>query len=54
MGCVGEGLECTEHEVSICVKGGGPYHYDIVKALMGSEKAGIGYAADVYPFMHQM
>jgi len=52
MGCVGEGLECTEHEVSICVKdSGGPYHYDIVKALIGAaEKAGIGYAADVYPF----
>jgi len=52
MGCVGEGLECTEHDVSICVKdSGGPYHYDIVKSLIETaKKADIGYAADVYPF----
>ena len=30
MGCVGEGLECTDRQVSICVKDGhGPYHYDV-------------------------
>ena len=29
MGCVGDGLECKEHQVSICVKdSGGPYSYD--------------------------
>lgn len=52
MGCVGEGLECTEHEVSICVKdNGGPYHYDVVKGLIeAAKKAGVAYATDVYPF----
>ena len=51
MGCVGEGLECTEHEVSICVKDGhGPYNYDVVKTLIAKAKAQeISYAADVYP-----
>ena len=51
MGCVGEGLECTERQVSICVKDGhGPYHYDVVKALIEKAKAReISYAADVYP-----
>lgn len=51
MGCVGEGLECTEKQVSICVKDShGPYHYDVVKALiLAAQKSGIDYAADVYP-----
>lgn len=32
MGCVGQGLSCTEHQVSICAKdSGGPYNYDVVK-----------------------
>ena len=31
MGCVGEGLRCTERQVSICAKdSGGPYAYDMV------------------------
>ena len=34
MGCVGEGLMCTEREVSICAKdSGGPYNYEIVSHL---------------------
>lgn len=51
MGCVGDGLECTEHQVSICVKDShGPYHYQVVKALIEAAKANhIDYAADVYP-----
>ena len=51
MGCIGKGLECDEHQVSICVKdGGGPYHYDVVRKLIATAKAsGINYAADVYP-----
>lgn len=51
MGCVGEGLECTERQVSVCVKDGhGPYHYDVVKALINAaRKNNIDYAADVYP-----
>ena len=52
MGCVGEGLECTDRQVSICVKDGhGPYHYDVVKALIQAAKDNhIDYAADVYPY----
>ena len=52
MGCVGEGLECTEHQVSICVKDGhGPYHYDVVRGLVeAAKKNNIAYATDVYPF----
>ena len=51
MGCAGEGLTCTEHQVSICAKdSGGPYSYEIVKKLI---KAAIDseadYAIDVYP-----
>ena len=51
MGCIGKGLECDEHQVSICVKdSGGPYHYDVVRKLVATAKAnGISYAADVYP-----
>ena len=31
MGCVGDGLACTERQVSICVKdSGGPYSYQVV------------------------
>jgi len=52
MGCVGNGLECTEHKVSICAKdSGGPYHYDVVKGLIAAaKKCGADYAVDVYPF----
>ena len=52
MGCVGEGLSCTERQVSICAKdSGGPYSYDVVKALTeAAKKAGVDYAVDIYPF----
>lgn len=51
MGCVGEGLACKEHQVSICAKdSGGPYHYDVVSGLVAAAKAaGVDYAVDVYP-----
>ncbi len=51
MGCVGDGLQCTEHQVSICAKdSGGPYHYDTVGRLIAAAKAaGADYAVDVYP-----
>ena len=51
MGCVGDGLGCDETKVSICAKdSGGPYHYEIVTALMDAAKtAGADYAVDVYP-----
>ena len=51
MGCVGDGLRCTERQVSICAKdSGGPYSYEVVGRLMDAarrEKA--DYAVDVYP-----
>ena len=51
MGCVGEGLTCTERQVSICAKdSGGPYHYDVVRGLIdAARRAGADYAVDVYP-----
>ena len=51
LGCVGDGLQCTEHQVSICAKdSGGPYSYEIVKKLVAAARAtGADYAVDVYP-----
>ncbi len=51
MGCVGDGLSCTEHEVSICAAdSSGPYDYDINCALVAAaKKHALGYAVDVYP-----
>lgn len=52
MGCVGEGLKCTEREVSVCAKdSGGPYDYAVTTALVeAAKREDIGYAVDVYPF----
>ncbi len=51
MGCVGQGLACTEKMVSICAKdSGGPYDYDVVNALVACAEAGkLDYAVDIYP-----
>ncbi len=51
MGCVGEGLQCTERQVSICAKdSGGPYSYDVVCGLIAAaQKTGADYAVDIYP-----
>lgn len=51
MGCVGDGLTCTERMVSICAKdSGGPYSYDIVgKLIDAAKKENADYAVDVYP-----
>lgn len=51
MGCVGDGLMCTERQVSICAKdSGGPYSYEVVGKLIEAAKAtGADYAVDVYP-----
>lgn len=51
MGCVGDGLQCTERQVSICAKdSGGPYNYEIVKKLIAAAKAQeADYAVDIYP-----
>ena len=52
MGCVGEGLTCTEKQVSICAKdSSGPYSYEVVgKLIEAARKTGADYAVDVYPF----
>lgn len=51
MGCVGDGLDCKETQVSICAKdSGGPYHYDVVSGLIAAAKgANLDFAVDVYP-----
>lgn len=51
MGCVGNGLACTERQVSICAKDGrGPYNYEVVGALIeAAKRAGLDFAVDVYP-----
>ena len=52
MGCVGDGLACTERQVSICAKdSGGPYSYEVVGALIeAAKRGGADYAVDVYPY----
>ena len=52
MGCVGDGLSCTERQVSICAKdSAGPYSYEVVgKLIDAAKKTGADYAVDVYPF----
>ena len=51
MGCVGDGLSCTEKQVSICAKeSGGPYSYEVVgKLIAAANKTEASYAVDVYP-----
>ena len=51
MGCVGSGLECQEHQVSICAKdSGGPYDYEVTgKLIEAAKREGADYAVDVYP-----
>jgi len=52
MGCVGMGLACREHQVSICVKDShGPYNYDLTGEIIDAAKRlELDYALDVYPF----
>jgi len=51
MGCVGNGLQCTERQVSICAKdSGGPYSYEVIgKLIDAAKKTNADYAVDVYP-----
>ena len=51
MGCVGEGLTCTERQVSLCAKdSGGPYSYEVLgKLIDAAKREGADYAVDVYP-----
>lgn len=52
MGCIGEDLSCTEHDVSICAKdSSGPYDYEFTNRLIQLAKDnGLNYAVDIYPF----
>jgi putative aminopeptidase FrvX len=52
MGCIGDGLTCTEYDVSICAKdSGGPYDLELRKKLVALAKEhNLPYAVDVYPF----
>ena len=52
MGCVGEDLNCTEYQVSICAKdSSGPYDYSMTGELIDlCQKHQLDYAVDVYPF----
>jgi len=52
MGCIGEGLSCTEYDVSICVKdSSGPYDLALRQKLVDlAEAEKIPYALDVYPY----
>ena len=51
MGCVGDGLACTEKDVSICAKdSGGPYSYQVVgKLIDAAKRENASYAVDIYP-----
>ena len=51
MGCVGEGLTCTETMVSICAKdSSGPFDYALTSELIQLAKDnGLAYAVDIYP-----
>lgn len=52
MGCVGDGLGCTEQKVSICAKDArSPYDYEMTTALIRlAKERQLDYAVDVYPF----
>ena len=51
MGCVGNGVQCTERQVSICAKdSGGPYSYTVVgKLIDAAKRENADYAVDIYP-----
>ena len=52
MGCVGDGLNCTERQCSICAKDSrGPYSYDVVgKLIAAAKREQADYAVDIYPY----
>ncbi|WP_102401238.1 M42 family metallopeptidase [Haloimpatiens massiliensis] len=51
MGCIGDDLNCTEYDVSICAKdSGGPYDYNMVTRLVELSKGNkLDYVVDIYP-----
>lgn len=52
MGCVGEGIQATEYDVSICARDStGPYDLELRRRLVGlCRQHLIPHAVDVYPF----
>lgn len=52
MGCIGDDLTCTEHDVSICPKdSSGPYDYELTNRLIDVAQANnINHAVDIYPY----
>jgi len=52
MGCVGKGICCDEHQVSICAKDShGPSSYEMVRKLVTvAKEKQVDYAVDVFPF----
>ncbi len=51
MGCIGDDLNCTEHNVSICAKdSSSPYNYELTTNLIQLAKdKNINYVVDIYP-----
>lgn len=51
MGCIGDDLNCTEYDVSICAKdSGGPYDYNMTTKLINlAKKNNLSYVVDIYP-----
>lgn len=51
MGCIGDDLNCTEYDVSICAKdSGGPYDYNMITELVNlSKENNLNYVIDIYP-----
>lgn len=51
MGCIGEDLNCTEHDVSICAKdSSGPYDFNLTNELIGlARKNDLKFAVDIFP-----
>ena len=52
MGCIGDDLSCTEHDVSICAKdSSGPYDWALTNRLIDiAKEKEIPYAIDIYPY----
>lgn len=52
MGCIGDDLNCTEYDVSICAKDStGPYDYNMTSQLIKLAKENnLKYVVDIYPF----
>lgn len=51
MGCIGDDLNCTEYDVSICAKdSSGPYDYNMTTRLVElAKKNNLKYVVDIYP-----